>query len=89
LRDGLDGESVDLVYLDPPFNSNATNNVLFKSRSGEANAKGGPPPDLKSIFVAQGFGGYCVLDSPQREVPSPKTQSAAPCWCRRTYLQTF
>ena len=25
-------ESVDLVYLDPPFNSNATYNVLFKEK---------------------------------------------------------
>lgn len=28
-------ESVDLIYLDPPFNSNRTYNVLFKSRSGD------------------------------------------------------
>lgn len=28
-------ESVDLVYLDPPFNSNATYNVLFAEHSGE------------------------------------------------------
>ena len=27
-------ESVDLVYLDPPFNSNATYNVLFKAPDG-------------------------------------------------------
>ena len=27
-------ESVDLVYLDPPFNSNATYNVLFKEKDG-------------------------------------------------------
>ena len=27
--------SVDLIYLDPPFNSNATYNVLFKSPDGE------------------------------------------------------
>ena len=27
-------ESVDLVYLDPPFNSNATYNVLFAERDG-------------------------------------------------------
>ena len=26
---------MDLVYLDPPFNSNASYNVLFKERSGE------------------------------------------------------
>jgi site-specific DNA-methyltransferase (adenine-specific) len=28
-------ETVDLVYLDPPFNSNATYNVLFKSPTGQ------------------------------------------------------
>ncbi len=27
-------ESVDLVYLDPPFNSNRNYNVLFKDESG-------------------------------------------------------
>ena len=27
--------SVDLVYLDPPFNSNADYNVLFREASGE------------------------------------------------------
>lgn len=31
-------ESVDLVYLDPPFNSNATYNMLFKEPSGEQSA---------------------------------------------------
>ncbi len=29
LREQVAGESVDLVHLDPPFNSNATYNVLF------------------------------------------------------------
>ena len=28
-------ESVDLIYLDPPFNSNATYNILFAEKSGE------------------------------------------------------
>lgn len=31
LRSHIPSESVDLIYLDPPFNSNATYNVLFKS----------------------------------------------------------
>jgi hypothetical protein len=30
LRDSISSESVDLVYLDPPFNSQASYNVLFK-----------------------------------------------------------
>lgn len=35
-KDFFPDESVDLVYLDPPFNSNADYNVLFKEESGEA-----------------------------------------------------
>jgi hypothetical protein len=35
LRESIADESVDLIYLDPPFNSNATYNVLFKAQSGE------------------------------------------------------
>ncbi len=35
LREHMPDESVDLVYLDPPFNSNASYNVLFKERTGE------------------------------------------------------
>ncbi len=35
LRHDIPAESVDLVYLDPPFNSNATYNVLFKSPTGQ------------------------------------------------------
>ena len=35
LRDHIPDASVDLVYLDPPFNSNASYNVLFREKSGE------------------------------------------------------
>jgi len=35
LRRYIRDESVDLIYLDPPFNSNATYNVLFAEHSGE------------------------------------------------------
>jgi len=34
LRRYVRDETVDLVYLDPPFNSNATYNVLFAERNG-------------------------------------------------------
>jgi site-specific DNA-methyltransferase (adenine-specific) len=34
LREHIASESVDLVYLDPPFNSNANYNVLFKAPDG-------------------------------------------------------
>jgi site-specific DNA-methyltransferase (adenine-specific) len=32
----MDADSVDLVYLDPPFNSKAAYNLLYKSPDGEA-----------------------------------------------------
>lgn len=35
LREHIADESVDLIYLDPPFNSNATYNVLFKAPAGQ------------------------------------------------------
>ena len=38
LREHVASESVDLIYLDPPFNSNATYNVLFQEKSGEKSA---------------------------------------------------
>jgi adenine specific DNA methylase Mod len=38
LREQIATESVDLIYLDPPFNSNASYNVLFKAPSGEGSA---------------------------------------------------
>ena len=37
-REHIATESIDLIYLDPPFNSNATYNVLFRERSGEDSA---------------------------------------------------
>jgi DNA modification methylase len=35
LRKRIDSESVDLIYLDPPFNSKASYNYFFKSPSGQ------------------------------------------------------
>jgi site-specific DNA-methyltransferase (adenine-specific) len=35
LRKYIPDESVDLVYLDPPFNSKANYNILYKEPSGE------------------------------------------------------
>ena len=35
LREHIPDASVDLIYLDPPFNSDATYNVLFEEKSGE------------------------------------------------------
>lgn len=38
LRESIRDESVDLIYLDPPFNSNAGYNVLFKAPDGSGSA---------------------------------------------------
>ena len=38
LRDSIANGSVDLIYLDPPFNSNASYNVLFKGPQGNESA---------------------------------------------------
>jgi site-specific DNA-methyltransferase (adenine-specific) len=35
LRDSIPPNSIDLIYLDPPFNSKASYNILFKEPSGE------------------------------------------------------
>ncbi len=34
LRQHIDDESADLIYLDPPFNSNADYYVLFAEKDG-------------------------------------------------------
>ncbi len=39
MRERIDDESVDLIYLDPPFKSDRNYNLLFgKSSGGGANA---------------------------------------------------
>lgn len=35
LRESIESESVDLIYLDPPFNSQVNYNVLFRAPTGE------------------------------------------------------
>jgi len=42
LRKHVKDESVDLVYLDPPFNSDRNYNVLFKKRTDEDRAGENP-----------------------------------------------
>ena len=34
LRDNIPNESIDLIYLDPPFNSQANYNIFFKNTTG-------------------------------------------------------
>ena len=39
LRQHVAADSVDLVYLDPPFNSNASYDGLFRERSGGSHGR--------------------------------------------------
>jgi site-specific DNA-methyltransferase (adenine-specific) len=58
LREYIASNSVDLVYLDPPFNSSRNYNVLFKDESGqhseaqitafEDTRHWGPPPSTRT-----------------------------------------
>lgn len=41
LRRYVGDESVDLIHLDPPFNSNQNYNVLFKKKDGTQAARTG------------------------------------------------
>jgi 16S rRNA G966 N2-methylase RsmD len=50
LRNEIASESVDLIYLDPPFNSQASYNVLFKGPSGKG-------ADAQIITLAELFQG--------------------------------
>jgi hypothetical protein len=45
LRRYLPDAAVDLVYLDPPFNSNRDYNVIFRDESGNA---GGRPNSVRT-----------------------------------------
>jgi DNA modification methylase len=44
LREHIRDESIDLVYLDPPFNSDKNYNVLFKKKTG--NSDDNPNPQI-------------------------------------------
>jgi DNA modification methylase len=44
LREQIPSESTDLVYLDPPFNSNRAYNIIFKGPAGA-----GPPSQIQAF----------------------------------------
>jgi site-specific DNA-methyltransferase (adenine-specific) len=55
LRRYLPDASVDLVYLDPPFNANRDSNVIFCDESG--NATDAQPLAFENIWHAEGGAG--------------------------------
>ena len=66
LRKYVPDESVDLVYLDPPFNSNQDYNVLFKEQSGESS-----PAQIKAFtdtwkWTERSYADFC------EECPRPQ-----------------
>jgi hypothetical protein len=68
LREYIPDESVDLIYLDPPFNSNRSYNVLFKDESGHA--KSGDVRDLKGVLECENavLGVFVTLEPPTKEM---------------------
>ena len=71
LREHIPDESVDLVYLDPPFNSNASDNVLFKEKTGEES-----PAQIQAFtdtweWTQETERTYELDIIQKREVPSP------------------
>jgi adenine specific DNA methylase Mod len=66
----LDAATVDLVYLDPPFNSNRDYNVLFKEQSGKES-----PAQIKAFgdtwnWVGAALGFFVTLEKPTKNMLS-------------------
>lgn len=49
LREHIADASVDLIYLDPPFNSNASYNVLFRAPSGGPDGSKGADASIEAF----------------------------------------
>ena len=67
MREQIEDESVDLIYLDPPFNSQANYNIIFRDELGEA------PPAQKRAFrdywhwpEAASDYEYLLIESPEK-----------------------
>ena len=69
-------ESVDLVYLDPPFNSNASYSVLFKEQDG-----------AEALWHRTKLNAACLRAGPHADRSSPSTPAGNPFpatrrrWC--------
>jgi site-specific DNA-methyltransferase (adenine-specific) len=68
LRDDVKDETVDLVYLDPPFNSAANYNVLFREATGEQSAAQITAFEDTWHWTHESEGAYqeLVTDAPER-----------------------
>lgn len=72
LRRQVDSESSDLVYLDPPFNSNASYNVLFAEHNG-----------AQAASQIKAFEDTCSL---LQRSPSPSLPTRPRCYPAATLL---
>lgn len=75
LREYIPSESIDLIYLDPPFNSNRSYNVLFKNESGTSSEA--------QITAFDDTWNWCeateeLLASKQIDMPPPMALSSRP-----------
>jgi 16S rRNA G966 N2-methylase RsmD len=73
--------SVDLVYLDPPFNSNADYNVLFREASGEASQAQSMITPRKLTPSPQRM---ATASRKSRPVSTPTRKIPPKRWCIRT-----
>jgi 16S rRNA G966 N2-methylase RsmD len=80
LRDYIPTESIDLVYLDPPFNSNASYNVLFKEKSGEES-----PAQIKAFTDTWDWTEETERTYELDIYQSPLRQSQRKRWSRRCW----
>ena len=69
LRDYVADASVDLIYLDAPFNSSATYNVLFKGKNGEESAAQITASSIAGL-EAEGVYKEIVESSPRKGRPA-------------------
>ena len=83
LRRYVADESVDLVYLDPPFNSNATYNVLFAEQDGTQAASQITPSRTRGAGIKEPSAPIRRRSRPAARWPARSWRSA-PSWASRT-----
>ena len=66
MREEIADESVDLIYLDPPFNSSADYNVLYKDELGDA------PPAQKRAFTDSWHWPEATADYEEIQIHAPE-----------------
>jgi hypothetical protein len=96
-RKEFPGASVDLVYLDPPFNSNADYNVLFREPSAQVNqaqfhAMRAYTKSAIAVFLSAGTLAAQTSPSPtctsSRRCPERLSRTAARSFNRSAFRRT-